>query len=165
MGLAGVRVGILDATNSTRERREYVKKVIREKVRKPMMKGRGLLFFKDAFLLTEEGEQKLGVKVMCIESICNDEELLAENIRTVKLNTPDYKDQVRYSERERFQITRYTIVEGKRKTQSLHGGSFGGREPPPPSPQPPELAMLDFLQRRENYKKHYESVTDLDGEI
>ncbi|GMI02163.1 hypothetical protein TrVE_jg2066 [Triparma verrucosa] len=95
MGLAGVRVGILDATNSTRERREYVKKVIREK--------------------------KLGVKVMCIESICNDEELLAENIRTVKLNTPDYKDQ------------------------------------------PPELAMLDFLQRRENYKKHYESVTDLDG--
>ena len=141
MGLAGVRVGILDATNSTRERREYVKKVIREKVRKPMMKGRGLLFFKDAFLLTEEGEQKLGVKVMCIESICNDEELLAENIRTVKLNTPDYKDQVRYSECERisdyvfyeqvflllyFVRDRYMIVEDKRKTQSLH--------PPPPPP-------------------------------
>ena len=42
---------------------------------------------------------------MCIESICNDEELLTENIRTVKLNTPDYKDQVRYSEHEWFQIT------------------------------------------------------------
>ena len=45
MGLAGVRVGILDATNSTRERREYVKKVIREKVR-TMMKG---CFFLDLF--------------------------------------------------------------------------------------------------------------------
>jgi len=91
----GVRVGILDATNSTRERRKYIKEVLIN--------------------------SNTGVKVMSIESVCNDAELLAENIRTVKLNTPDYK----------------------------------GTDP--------EEAVKDFNQRRENYKKTYEGLTDAEG--
>ena len=65
MKLPGVRVGVLDATNSTFERRSYVKTVL--------------------------ADSSLGVKVMCVESICDDDVLLQNNIRTVKLNTPDYR--------------------------------------------------------------------------
>lgn len=95
MSKPGVRVGILDATNSTAERRRYVKSKLEE--------------------------AKLGVKVMCIESICNDETLLNENIRTVKLNTPDYK---------------------------------GVDE---------EEAVKDFKQRREEYARRYQGLSDEDG--
>ena len=91
----GVRVGVLDATNSTYERRISVKE---------RLKASGL-----------------GVKIMCIELICNDCALLAENIRTVKLNTPDYRD-----------------VEQ-------------------------EVAIKDFNERRENYKKQYTPLRDRDG--
>ena len=59
------RVGILDATNSTKSRRLHVANILKL--------------------------ANTGVKVMSIESVCDDAELLAENIRTVKLNTPDYK--------------------------------------------------------------------------
>eukprot|EP00587_Corethron_hystrix_P006196 CAMPEP_0113305732 /NCGR_PEP_ID=MMETSP0010_2-20120614/5249_1 /TAXON_ID=216773 ORGANISM="Corethron hystrix, Strain 308" /NCGR_SAMPLE_ID=MMETSP0010_2 /ASSEMBLY_ACC=CAM_ASM_000155 /LENGTH=523 /DNA_ID=CAMNT_0000160225 /DNA_START=151 /DNA_END=1722 /DNA_ORIENTATION=+ /assembly_acc=CAM_ASM_000155 len=62
----GVRVGVYDATNSTTERRNHLRK-----------------------RLAESG---IGTKFMCIESICTDQRLLEENIRTVKLNTPDYRD-------------------------------------------------------------------------
>lgn len=60
----GVRVGVFDATNSTLERRER----LRERL-KP-----------------------LGCKIVYVELICTDEVLLQENIRAVKLNTPDYRD-------------------------------------------------------------------------
>ena len=95
MKIPGVRVGILDATNSTASRRKYVKET----------------------LVAEE----LGVKVMCIESVCNDNKLLAENIRSVKINTPDYKEV------------------------------------------DPDEAVKDFEQRRNNYKKTYEGITEQDG--
>jgi broad specificity phosphatase PhoE/predicted kinase len=62
----GVRVAALDATNSTRERRDHIMSVLKEK--------------------------GLGIKRMFVESICDNEQLLEENIRKVKLSTPDYKD-------------------------------------------------------------------------
>lgn len=62
----GVRVAAFDATNSTKERRQHILSVL---------KASGL-----------------GAKRMFVESICDQEELLEENIRKVKLSTPDYRD-------------------------------------------------------------------------
>lgn len=62
----GVRVAALDATNSTKERRQHILQALR----------------------------KAGIrcKKMFVESICDSEELLEENIKKVKLSTPDYRD-------------------------------------------------------------------------
>eukprot|EP00550_Attheya_septentrionalis_P012619 CAMPEP_0198306022 /NCGR_PEP_ID=MMETSP1449-20131203/58204_1 /TAXON_ID=420275 /ORGANISM="Attheya septentrionalis, Strain CCMP2084" /LENGTH=434 /DNA_ID=CAMNT_0044008567 /DNA_START=184 /DNA_END=1488 /DNA_ORIENTATION=+ len=60
-----VRIGIYDATNSTQERRKHISDKLRN--------------------------SGIGAKLMCIETICDDDELLEENIRTVKLSTPDYR--------------------------------------------------------------------------
>ena len=62
----GVRVAAFDATNSTFERRSHV--------------------------LHKLTEANIGCKRMFLESICDDDELLEENIRKVKLSTPDYRD-------------------------------------------------------------------------
>lgn len=62
----GVRVAAFDATNSTFERRSHV--------------------------LAKLSEANIGCKRMFVESICDDDELLEENIRKVKLSTPDYRD-------------------------------------------------------------------------
>eukprot|EP00521_Asterionellopsis_glacialis_P010630 CAMPEP_0195296590 /NCGR_PEP_ID=MMETSP0707-20130614/19776_1 /TAXON_ID=33640 /ORGANISM="Asterionellopsis glacialis, Strain CCMP134" /LENGTH=608 /DNA_ID=CAMNT_0040358147 /DNA_START=85 /DNA_END=1911 /DNA_ORIENTATION=+ len=62
----GVRVAAFDATNSTRSRRNHILQQIRN--------------------------SGTGAKTMFIESVCDSEELLEENIRKVKLNTPDYRD-------------------------------------------------------------------------
>mmetsp|Transcript_46056 Transcript_46056/g.68603 ORF Transcript_46056/g.68603 Transcript_46056/m.68603 type:complete len:602 (-) Transcript_46056:159-1964(-) len=62
----GVRVAAFDATNSTRERRQSVVKRLRD--------------------------SGIGCKRMFVESICDSTELLEENIRKVKLSTPDYRD-------------------------------------------------------------------------
>jgi len=61
----GVRVAVYDATNSTRDRRIHLLSV-----------------------LDDEG---IGAKRMFLEIICDNEELLEENIRSVKLSTPDYQ--------------------------------------------------------------------------
>ncbi|KAL1914487.1 uncharacterized protein VTP21DRAFT_8870 [Calcarisporiella thermophila] len=55
-------VALYDATNSTRERRR---------------------------MLLEECERR-GVQVMFIESVCDDDKLVLENIRDVKVSSPDY---------------------------------------------------------------------------
>ncbi|KAK4163045.1 6-phosphofructo-2-kinase-domain-containing protein [Cladorrhinum sp. PSN259] len=62
---SGGVVGILDATNSTKERRKWVLDRIR-------------------------GE---GVEVIFVESKCDDEELIMANIRDVKTTSPDYVGQ------------------------------------------------------------------------
>ncbi|GAX13792.1 6-phosphofructo-2-kinase / fructose-2,6-biphosphatase 3 [Fistulifera solaris] len=62
----GVRVAAFDATNGTRERREYLMQ---------SLKSSGI-----------------GAKIIFLESLCDNEQLLEENIRRVKLNTPDYRD-------------------------------------------------------------------------
>ena len=62
----GVRIAAFDATNSTKLRRRHILNAI--------------------------ASSGLGVKKMFIESICDQEELLEENIRKVKLSTPDYRD-------------------------------------------------------------------------
>ena len=62
----GVRVAAFDATNSTRERRAHIVRILKE--------------------------SGLGAKTMSVESICDQEKLLEENIRKVKLSTPDYRD-------------------------------------------------------------------------
>ena len=58
-------VGILDATNSTKERRKWVLDAV----------------------------TKEGVEVIFVESLCDDEELVMANIRDVKTTSPDYVGQ------------------------------------------------------------------------
>jgi len=62
---SGGLVGILDATNSTKERRKWV-------------------------IDRVESE---GVDVLFVESKCDDEELIMANIRDVKTTSPDYQGQ------------------------------------------------------------------------
>lgn len=61
----GVRVAAFDATNSTKERRRHILKALQD--------------------------AGIGAKKMFVESVCDDEELLQENICKVKLSTPDYR--------------------------------------------------------------------------
>ncbi|KAG4301552.1 hypothetical protein PCK1_002037 [Pneumocystis canis] len=56
-------VGILDATNSRKERRRWIRQVCQEN----------------------------NVLCMFVESICNDEKIIMNNIMDVKLSSPDYK--------------------------------------------------------------------------
>mmetsp|Transcript_7516 Transcript_7516/g.11276 ORF Transcript_7516/g.11276 Transcript_7516/m.11276 type:complete len:525 (-) Transcript_7516:310-1884(-) len=63
----GVRIGVFDATNSSRERRNHLCKALEE--------------------------AGIGAKKMFLESICDDDKLLEENIRKVKVSTPDYKGE------------------------------------------------------------------------
>ena len=58
-------VGILDATNSTKERRKWVMDTCTTH----------------------------GIEVLFVESKCDDEEMIMANIRDVKLTSPDYKGQ------------------------------------------------------------------------
>ncbi|XP_066930948.1 6-phosphofructo-2-kinase/fructose-2,6-bisphosphatase-like isoform X2 [Clytia hemisphaerica] len=60
----GGQVSILDATNTTKDRRKYV----------------------------YEQCQKHGIKTFFIESICDDPDIIYQNILEVKLSSPDYKD-------------------------------------------------------------------------
>lgn len=62
---SGGIVGILDATNSTLERRKWVLEVC----------------------------NKNGIEVLFVESKCDDEELIMANIRDVKTTSPDYRGQ------------------------------------------------------------------------
>lgn len=62
---AGGVVGILDATNSTKERRKWI----------------------------SEKCGALGIEVLFVESKCDDEETIMANIRDVKTTSPDYKGQ------------------------------------------------------------------------
>jgi 6-phosphofructo-2-kinase / fructose-2,6-biphosphatase 2 len=58
-------VGILDATNSTKERRQWIKEKCCE----------------------------AGIKLMLVESVCDDKDLVLSNILDVKVSSPDYKGQ------------------------------------------------------------------------
>lgn len=60
----GVRVGVLDSTNSTRKRRTHIRKVLKS----------------------------LKCKVLVLETIMNKDELIEHNINTIKKETPEYKD-------------------------------------------------------------------------
>jgi 6-phosphofructo-2-kinase/fructose-2,6-biphosphatase 2 len=62
---AGGVIGILDATNSTKERRRWVLETC----------------------------QAAGIEVLFVESKCDDEDLIMANIRDVKTTSPDYKGQ------------------------------------------------------------------------
>ena len=62
----GSRVAAFDATNTTKDRRRHIVQTLRQAA--------------------------IGCKFMFVESICDSEELLEENIRKVKLSTPDYRD-------------------------------------------------------------------------
>ena len=58
-------VAILDATNSTKKRREWIVGKCKER----------------------------GIRLMFVESICDDEELVSSNILDVKVSSPDYIGQ------------------------------------------------------------------------
>ncbi|CAJ1950084.1 unnamed protein product [Cylindrotheca closterium] len=62
----GVRVAAFDATNTTFQRRQHIIKVL--------------------------NQQGIRSKKIFIESICDSSTILDDNIRNVKLNTPDYRD-------------------------------------------------------------------------
>ncbi|KAJ9129641.1 Bifunctional 6-phosphofructo-2-kinase/fructose-2,6-bisphosphate 2-phosphatase [Coniochaeta hoffmannii] len=62
---SGGVVGILDATNSTKERRQWVFETV----------------------------SKEGIEVIFVESKCDNEDLIMGNIRDVKTTSPDYKGQ------------------------------------------------------------------------
>ena len=66
LSLDGARVAAFDATNSTKERRRHILNTLKK--------------------------AEFGGKLMFVESICDSQELLEENIRKVKLSTPDYRD-------------------------------------------------------------------------
>jgi len=66
MSQDGVRVAALDATNSTKERRKHITATLKKK-------------------------KKNNIKMIFVESICDDEAILLSNIHKVKLSTPDYK--------------------------------------------------------------------------
>jgi len=89
----GVRVAAFDATNSTFERRSHV--------------------------LHKLTEAKIGCKRMFLESICDDDDLLEENIRKVKLSTPDYRDMepekamADFKQRREQYMSVYQPVSGK----------------------------------------------------
>ena len=78
-------VAVYDATNTTRERRQLI------------------------FNRLKEFERELGVavQVLFVESVCEDEELVMENIRSVKINSPDYQGwdpaKASYDFRQRIQ--------------------------------------------------------------
>jgi predicted kinase len=61
----GVRVAVYDATNSLKENRTKILKRLKD--------------------------ENVGVKKMFLEVVVDDEKVLEENIRTVKMSTPDYK--------------------------------------------------------------------------
>lgn len=91
MKMDGVRLAVYDASNSTREnRRRIVERLERENI---------------------------GVKKLFVETIVDDKTMLEENIRTVKLSTPDYKgvdpDQALkdFMERRRNYSKGYTSVQ------------------------------------------------------
>lgn len=65
MAKDGVRVAALDATNSTKERRKHITQTLKNENR--------------------------NIKVMFVESICDDDAILISNIHKVKLSTPDYQ--------------------------------------------------------------------------
>jgi broad specificity phosphatase PhoE/adenylylsulfate kinase-like enzyme len=59
------QVGIYDATNSTKTRRRFVREYL----------------------------ENLGIRVLFLESIVNDERIVEQNILATKLNSPDYRDR------------------------------------------------------------------------
>jgi 6-phosphofructo-2-kinase/fructose-2,6-biphosphatase len=59
------QVGIYDATNSTKMRRRFVREYL----------------------------ENLGIRVLFLESIVNDERIVEQNILATKLNSPDYRDR------------------------------------------------------------------------
>mmetsp|Transcript_25163 Transcript_25163/g.53209 ORF Transcript_25163/g.53209 Transcript_25163/m.53209 type:complete len:515 (-) Transcript_25163:323-1867(-) len=61
----GVRVGVLDSTNSSRDRRSHIRNML----------------------------TPLKCKVIVLETIIDDDELLEQNICNIKMNTPDYKNK------------------------------------------------------------------------
>ena len=64
----GGQVGILDATNTTLHRRQLIRQ----------------------FFAKKESELEYDVSLLHIESICNDESIIQNNIISVKLKNPDY---------------------------------------------------------------------------
>jgi len=87
----GVRVGVYDATNSLRERRQEVMKIL-----------------KDA---------GIKAKKIFLESICDDDEILDENFRKLEVSTPDYKDMdneeaiADFKERRRHYLSSYKTLD------------------------------------------------------
>ncbi|KAI9596423.1 histidine phosphatase superfamily [Syncephalis fuscata] len=108
----GSAVAIYDATNSTPDRRRWILERCRNHNRRPITRrrshivsteeiacGGGIASVSNDSMASsgEHGdinedilEEEEPLKVMFIESICSDEHLVMDNIRAVKLQSPDY---------------------------------------------------------------------------
>lgn len=64
----GVRVGILDSTNSTRNRRAHIRQVLAQ-------------------------DNKLRCKIVVLESVVDKEEVIEQNVRFIKRYAPDYEGE------------------------------------------------------------------------
>mmetsp|Transcript_5548 Transcript_5548/g.7097 ORF Transcript_5548/g.7097 Transcript_5548/m.7097 type:complete len:482 (+) Transcript_5548:296-1741(+) len=93
----GVRLAIYDATNSTAESRAKVLKRL--------------------------ADEKIGVKKMFMEVICDDDKFLEENIRAVQASTPDYKDVDPEEALEDFRERRKNYMSVYTEVQD-HEGSY-----------------------------------------
>ncbi|KAI8911050.1 histidine phosphatase superfamily [Gorgonomyces haynaldii] len=89
-------VALYDATNSTVDRRALIEQRCREK----------------------------GIKVMFVESICDDEELVMQNIREVKISSPDYKG---WEAEKAIHDFKARIAQYAKQYETLSTGELGGK--------------------------------------
>jgi 6-phosphofructo-2-kinase/fructose-2,6-biphosphatase 2 len=102
----GTAVAIYDGTNSTKERRDWILEKCRN-FQQQSSRRKSRLIPIDSILYPQNGnldapvrgiavqpmevnESPEELKVMFIESYCDDEQVIMENIRAVKLQSPDY---------------------------------------------------------------------------
>lgn len=90
-----MRVAAFDATNSTKARREHILNVLKEK--------------------------DVRAKKIFIESICDSDKLLEDNIRKVKLSTPDYRDMDPEEAMEDFKKRRENYVKVYEPVDNMDG--------------------------------------------
>ncbi|MES1907599.1 MAG: hypothetical protein MHM6MM_000686 [Cercozoa sp. M6MM] len=67
------RVAIYDGTNSTHDRRDFVRQQLRRLEE------------------SQEGPDRVRFEIMWIESVCHDQSIIEQTIRMTKLHSPDYK--------------------------------------------------------------------------
>ncbi|XP_053499030.1 6-phosphofructo-2-kinase/fructose-2,6-bisphosphatase isoform X4 [Ictalurus furcatus] len=86
------QVGVFDATNTTRERREVILSFAKENGYKVFTKTRTRsLLLRHSDITNWRSRVTVNTSmVFFVESVCDDPEIIAENIKQVKLSSPDY---------------------------------------------------------------------------
>lgn len=93
----GVRLAVYDSTNSSPDRREHIAKTL--------------------------NDTGIGFKKIFVETLCDDQDVLEENIKNVKMSTPDYKGTDPEEAAKDF-MERRENYKSVYKTLEDHEGSF-----------------------------------------